>query len=412
VDPYDVVITLVGLTAVGAAVLPQLLKGRPLSAPVVYLAVGLVAFGPLLGVVEVPHPLDAPHLVERLAELAVIIALMGAGLKLDRVVGLREWASTWRLLAITMPLSILAAAALGYWALGLAPAGAVLLGAVIAPTDPVLAADVQVGGPGEGEETEVRFALTSEAGLNDGLAFPFTNAAIAMAVAGAAPAAWVGRWLAVDVVYKLAVGVIAGILIGRVLARIVFGLPERIRPADYTDGFVALAGTLLAYGLTELAGGYGFISVFVCGYVLRDHERHHEYHRHLHDFTEQMERILTIGLLILLGGAVAGGLLRPLGVADVVVGLALLLAVRPVAGMVGLAGFRARVAERGVIAFFGIRGIGSIYYLAHGLNEAPFADAERIWALVGFVVVASVLLHGITAGPVMRAIERPDQSGA
>lgn len=402
------IISIAGLTALAAAVLPPLLKGRPFSVPIVYLAVGVVAFGPLLRVAQVPHPLDAPHVVERLTELAVIIALMGAGLKLDRVVGWRAWASTWRLLAVTMPLSIVAAAVLGHWALGLAPAGAVLFGAAIAPTDPVLASDVQVGGPGEGEETEVRFALTSEAGLNDGLAFPFTNAAIAMAIAGAAPAGWFGRWLAVDVAYKIVVGVIAGIVIGRVLARVVFSLPARIRPADYTDGFVALAGTLLAYGLTELVSGYGFIAVFVCGLALRDHERHHEYHRHLHEFTEQMERILTIGLLVLLGGAVAGGLLRPLGTAEVVVGVALLLVVRPAAGLIGLVGSRARIAERGVIAFFGIRGIGSLYYLAHGLNEAAFADAERIWAMVGFVVVASVLLHGVAAGPVMRRVEGTD----
>jgi sodium/hydrogen antiporter len=405
VDPYDVTITIGGLVAVLAAVLPPLLRGRPLSVPVVYLAVGFVAFGPLVGVVRVPHPLDVPVVVERITELAVIIALMGAGLKIDRVVGLRRWASTWRLLAVTMPLTIVAVAVIGHWVVGLAPAAAMLLGAVIAPTDPVLAADVQVGGPGEGDDSEVRFALTSEAGLNDGLAFPFTNAAIAMAVAGAAPAAWVGRWLAVDVVYRIGVGVVAGILIGRLLAGVVFGLPHRARPADYTDGFLALAGTLVAYGLTEMVGGYGFLAVFVCAYVLRDHERNHEYHEHLHTFTEQMERILVIALLLTLGGAVASGLLRPLTVVDVVVVLSLILVVRPAAGMIGLVGSPAPLAHRWAIGFFGIRGIGSLYYLAYGLNHADFVDAERIWALVGLVVVGSVLLHGITAGPVMRRIE-------
>jgi sodium/hydrogen antiporter len=407
-DHYDVIITVGGLVAVGAAVLPPLLRGRALSVPVVYLAVGFIAFGPIVGVVTVPHPLEVPVIVERLTELAVIIALMGAGLRIDRVVGLRRWGSTWRLLAVTMPLTVIAVAAVGHWVVGLAPAGAVLLGAVLAPTDPVLAADVQVGGPGEGEETEVRFALTSEAGLNDGLAFPFTNAAIAMAVAGAAPAAWVGRWLAVDVAYKLAVGVVAGILLGRLLARVVFGLPESVRPADYTDGFVALAGTLLTYGLTELVGGYGFLAVFVCAYVLRDHERTHEYHEHLHAFSEQMERILVIALLLMLGGSVANGLLRPLTAVDVIAGISLIVLARPAAGMVGLVGSPIGHRERWVIGFFGIRGIGSLYYLAHGLNRADFADAERIWALVGFVVVASVILHGVTAGPVMRRLEPGD----
>jgi sodium/hydrogen antiporter len=201
---------------------------------------------------------------------------------------------------------------------------------------------------------------------------------------------------------------VAGILIGRLLARVVFGLPDRVRPADFTDGFVALAGTLVAYGFTELIGAYGFIAVFVCGVVLRDYERHHEYYEHMHAFVEQMERILTVGLLVLLGGAVAGGLLLPLTTTDVVAGVALLLLVRPVAGLLGLVGSPMPPAERGVVAFFGIRGIGSLYYLAHALNQADFADPERIWALVGFVVVASVALHGITAGPTMKRLERAD----
>lgn len=404
-DTYDVVITVVGVVAVAAAVLPAVLAGRAFSTPIVYLVVGLIAFGPTIGVVDVPHPLDVPVVAERLTELAVIVALMGAGLKLDRAIGWRRWGTTWRLLAVTMPLTIVGTALLGYWMVGLLPAGAVLLGAVVAPTDPVLASEVQVGGPGEEDEPEVRFALTSEAGLNDGLAFPFTNMAVAMAVAGAAPAGWIGKWLAIDVVFKIAVGVVAGIAIGRLLARVVFRLPERIRPADYTDGFVALAGTMLAYGATELVGGYGFLAVFVCGLVLRDYERHHEYHEHLHDFTEQVERILTIGLIVMLGGAVAGGLLQSLTTIDVLVGIGLVAVVRPLAGIAGLAGSRVSWRDRWAIAAFGIRGIGSFYYLAYALNQGTFADAERLWALCGFVVVLSIVVHGVAAGPVMRRIE-------
>src|SRR5690606_26473825 len=132
--------------------------------------------------------------------------LTGAGLKIDRRIGLKSWKTTWLLLAVTMPLTIIAVGLLGWWALGFAPATAMLFGAALAPTDPVLASDVQVGAPGSGENDEVRFALTSEAGLNDGLAFPFTNAAIAMA--GAAGLGWVGEWLLVDVVYKIASGVV------------------------------------------------------------------------------------------------------------------------------------------------------------------------------------------------------------
>ena len=170
------------------------------------LGLGFAAFALPLGL-ESPDPLEQGKLTERLTELAVIVALMGAGLKLDRPPGWRTWMSTWRLLAITMPLTIAAAAVLGWWVAGFVPATAMLLGAVIAPTDPVLATEVQVGAPGEGyeereagkhdpagAEVEVRFSLTSEAGLNDGLAFPFTYAAIAMAIAGPAPGNWIGCW--------------------------------------------------------------------------------------------------------------------------------------------------------------------------------------------------------------------------
>jgi NhaP-type Na+/H+ or K+/H+ antiporter len=115
--------------------------------------------------------------------LYVAAALMGAGLKLDRAFSWRKWGVTWRLLAVTMPLSIAAITLIGGLGLGLSWVAALLLGASLAPTDPVLAADVQVGPPKSGEEDEVRFGLTSEAGLNDGLAFPFVNLAIALGVA-------------------------------------------------------------------------------------------------------------------------------------------------------------------------------------------------------------------------------------
>src|SRR5688572_6072112 len=171
-----------------------------------------------------PDPLVHGELTEHLAEVCVIVALMGAGLKLDRPVGWRRWSSTWRLLAVAMPVTIAVMAGLGWWWAGLAPAAAVLLGSALAPTDPVLASDVQVGEPTEDEdsEDEVRFALTSEAGLNDALAFPFVYAAIAMTAKGTDPAGWLGRWLAVDVAYKLAAGVLLGLATGWLLGRLFF----------------------------------------------------------------------------------------------------------------------------------------------------------------------------------------------
>ena len=360
-------------------------------------------------------PLEFPEWAEYLTEVGVIVSLMGAGLKLDRHIGWTSWKSTWRLLAITMPVTIGATALLGWWMLGLAPAAALLLGAALAPTDPVLASDVQVGPPGAAledtenphdAEDEVRFALTSEAGLNDALAFPFTNAAVAMATAGAAPAAWIGGWLAFDVVYKLAIGLAAGLAIGWLLGKLVFGPRGDLQLARRGEGFVALAGTLVAYGLTELVGGYGFLAVFVAAVTLRRSEHEHDYHETLHEFAEQTERLLMIGLLLLLGGAIAGGVLAPLTAGAVVLIALVLLVVRPVSAWFALSPDCVTPPERATIAFFGIRGIGSLYYLAYALNHATFPEGDQLWAIVAAVVAASVVVHGLAVTPAMRRLDR------
>src|SRR5690349_4300799 len=148
-----------------------------------------------------------------------------------------------------MPLSILAMALIGGWLLGLSIGAALLLGAALAPTDPVLAADVQVGPPRAGEEDEVRFTLTAEAGLNDGLAFPFVNLALAMAVHGITPDAWISDWLAVDVAWKLGAGLVVGWIVGWALSWLTFHLPPQAKLAQTRDGFVALGVIFVAYGL-------------------------------------------------------------------------------------------------------------------------------------------------------------------
>jgi NhaP-type Na+/H+ or K+/H+ antiporter len=154
--------------------------------------------------------------------------------------------------------------------------------------------------------------------------------------------------------------------------------------------------------LTELAHGYGFLAVFVAALTLRHWERSHHYRGRLHEFAEQIERLFMMILLALFGGAIAGGLLGPLTWPAALVGLACLLLVRPLAGLAGLAGSGHRLTERAAISFFGIRGIGSFYYLAYAYNTAEFeADAEFLFAVVGFVVLASIVLHGITSTPVM-----------
>ena len=354
-----------------------------------------------------PEPIEYGVVTERATELVLIVALMGAGLKLDRPFGWSRWRATWRLLGITMILSIAGLTIAAVLVLKLDLATALLLGAVLAPTDPVLASDVQVGPPNSGEEDEVRFALTSEAGLNDGLAFPFVHLAVALVgLAALRPLDLAFEWLAVDVAWKLACGVGAGWLCGRVLGWLIFRIPNRAKLSRTGDGFVALGITCFTYGVTEWLHAYGFVAVFVAAISLRAVERRHEYHEKMHDFMEQMERLMMMVVLVLFGGALARGLLAEVDWRAILFAAAAILLVRPAAGLIGLIGFPASWRERGVVAFYGIRGVGSAYYLAYALNREAFPKPEYLWSVVGLVILLSILMHGATVTPVLRWLDR------
>lgn len=403
-----VLFALAGLSALVAALLPRLVHSLPISLPMAFLTGGvLLGFVPGLPTVD---PVEHSTATQHVTEIVVIISLMGAGLALDRPVGWRAWASTWRLIAVAMPLTIGLVALGAHLLAGLPLVAALLLGAVLAPTDPVLASDVQVGEPSdaEGTEDEVRFALTSEAGLNDGAAFPVVHLTIVLAVAGAA-AGWsdVGHWALEDVLLRGVVGVLGGLLIGKLLGALFFRstLPS-LRLADQAEGFTALAVTFLAYGLTELVHGYGFVAVFVAACTLRAAERAHGAHKVAHSFVEQIERMLTSWLLLLLGAALSDGLFAALTWQGALVGVLLIVVIRPLVGWASLLGTHGGNRERLVIGIFGVRGIGSLFYLAYALaQEEGLFPAEPLWAIVGFTIALSVVLHGITATPLVRRLD-------
>lgn len=346
-----------GIALLVGAVLPRLLRRYAVSAPIAFVGAGL-----LLGLfVDQSRlsPIAEPELTERLAELTILVALMGVGLAIDRPIGWKRWKVTWRLLLVAMPACIAAIAGVG-WLVGLAPATALLVGAVLAPTDPVLASDVQVQGPttGEGaepeEDDEVRFALTSEAGLNDGLAFPFIYAAVFATTKGAV-GNWALEWFAWDLIGKTVIGVVVGVAAGWVLGKMAFSAQSpTFRLADSREPVLALAMTLGVYGLAEVLQGYGFVAVFVGALTLRASERNHNFHEDLHGFIEQVEHILTWGILLLLGVAVTGGLLKPLTWAGAAIGLLLVLVIRPLTAWISLAGTPMRRSERWVTAAFGV----------------------------------------------------------
>lgn len=395
-----------GLLILLVAWLPLVLKRAPLSLPIVCVIVGaVIALWPPIGRL-IPDPLETPMLAEKAAELVVIVSLMGAGLKLSRPLGWRSWMLTWRLLVITMTLSIVIFAVLGNVLLGFGWATALLLAAVLAPTDPVLASDVQIENPKSDQDDEARFALTSEAGLNDSAAFPIVHLAIALATAGLSGATLAG-WAVDSVAIRITVGIVAGIACGYCLGWVIYRVPGKTGLARTGDGFVALGGTLATYGATELLHGYGFLAVFVAGLTLRKMSREHDFNQDLHDFTDELERLLTMVLLVGFGAMLTGAqLLASLGWRDVVFAVVALLLVRPISGWIALIGSGRPRGERAVIAIFGIRGLGSIYYLAYGLNHAGFEMPARLWGIVGLVVLLSILIHGVTVTPAMRRLDR------
>jgi len=403
-DAYAVGLTGIGLLIALVAWLPLALRSVPLSLPIVCILVGGLAY--LAPYVEVdPSPQAHPYITERMTEFVVIVALMGAGLKIDRRFSFKGWAIAWRLLLITMPLSILATIFIATGILGLSTVSALLLAASLSPTDPVLAADIQVGAPLEGGEDAVRFALTAEAGLNDGFAFPFVHLAIIISIATATGEPWLLHWLSLNVLWETIAGVACGWLVGRVFGWATFKMPGDTL-AKTGDGLVAIAATFASYGLSEMIHCYGFFAVFITALTLRNSHRDHEFQRDMHDITEQVERIAMMLLLLAFGGAIVRGLLSEVSWIDVAAVALILLAVRPITGLLAMIGSRASLTERLTIAFFGIRGVGSFYYLAYGLNHGKFEDPDRLWLILSLTVLISIMLHGLTVTPIMRRIDK------
>lgn len=383
---------------------PIVLKKLPLSLPIVCVTVGFILFSFAPFSSWAPHPDKTPTLVERAAELIVIVSLMGGGLKIERAVAWKSWNVTWRLLGIAMPLTILLVMLLGHHLLGLGLATALLLAGSLAPTDPVLAGDVQIEHDENEEEAEAKFALTSEAGLNDALAFPFIHLAIAIAAAGSLSGAVLADWVLTDVLWKLGAGLIVGMALGWLVGLIIYRLPSSTRLSKTGDGFIALGATLVVYTATEFAHGYGFLAVFVAGLMIRRSAQGHDFNKRLHDFADESERLLMMLLLLLFGGMLAAGLLKDIGWEEAAFAAIMLLIIRPLAGWISLIGVERPKLELAIISFFGIRGLGSVYYLSYGFNHATFETEYSLWGTLGLIISASILMHGVLVTPALRRL--------
>lgn len=382
------------------------------STSVVYLLFGIA----VAVVVEVAgvrwlDPVRDAAVLEHASELAVIVALFGTGLALERRIGWRSWSSSWRLLGIVMPLSILGLALWAHLAMGLSAAAAIVLAAALAPTDPVLAGAVGVGPPGEEDDDGPRFALTSEAGLNDGLAFPFVMLGLLVASSDGLGRG-LGAWLLADVVWAIGVGLLVGAAVGLGLGRLYRRWRDTERVRITADPWMAVAAVLAVYGLTEFLDAYGFIAAFAAGVAFNHTEGLRAGHRgedvevdrRIHRGATVAEHVAELALMLLVGSMLSFAGLGLPGAAGWAAVALLLLVLRPVTTMIAFARSGMPVAERRFVAWFGVRGIGSLYYatFAAGTGVLTTGESRKILWTVLLAIAASVLLHGTSAERVLR----------
>jgi NhaP-type Na+/H+ or K+/H+ antiporter len=435
--------TTAGVLLVGIVLASMLLRRLPISTAIIYLGVGLLLGPSALGLLSWDAVSEA-EILKYISEVAVIVSLFTVGLKWRTPLTAEFWSLPVRLATVAMVLTICAVTLIGTTLLGLPLGAAVLLGAVLAPTDPVLASEVQVRS--STDRDTVRYALSGEAGLNDGLAFPFVM--LGLGLLGLHPDEDAGLfklwangefglwgWLGWDLLWAVGVGLAVGALTGSMVGRLALYLHRRRHDVFALHEFLVLGLIALSYGLAQLVYGYGFLAVFAAGYALRrielratgyapeptelppegldkeveeggDKEPEQAAQRMataLMTFNDQLERILEAAVVVLLGAVLTTEFW-----ASEVIWLAplLFLAVRPLAVVVGLLGKGTSYSQKALMAWFGIRGIGSIYYLTYALGYGVSSQlADRLTALVLSLVALSIVVHGVSVTPLMKRYE-------
>lgn len=409
-DTYVLILFVIGLLLLLVTLGSGWIERLPLSYALIYLVVGIFLGQYGVGLIKL-RP-DAEFL-QRLTEFVVIVSVFSCGLKMNRPLTLKAWRSPIRLLGLLMPIAILLIALIDRWFLGMGWGAAILLGAILAPTDPVLASEVQL--THVDDRDELRFALTSEGGLNDALAFPFVYFGI-YALKDDNWSNWLKNWVVVDVIWAIAAGVVMGI----VVAKSINWLDRRLqskRPAeDILKDFLTVSTILLTYSLTELINGYGFVAVFVAGLVLhnsyqresrRDNAASRAKHLSQLGFIEQIEKLLEIVTILIVGSTL---LIEPMvkyaGQSLLIAGL-LFLVIRPLCVWLSMIGSRVPTTTLWLMSWFGIRGVGSVYYLTYAMGEGLKGEtAEQIAWITLTTIVFSVILHGISATPLMKWYEQ------
>lgn len=355
-DLYALGLVLVGVVVLVGAMAMSHQDERAFSAPVVYVVLGAIAALGLSALDVRPLSPEGDHvLLKRLTELALIVAVFSAGLTIERHVGRRSWISIATLLIVVMPLSILAIAAFGVWVMGLSMGAALLLGAVLAPTDPVLAGAVGLSGAGGAVYGEPRLSLHTEAGFNDGLASPFV--VLGLFVAGSGGTDWIGQWVLADLIYAAGFALLLGAAGGTSAAFALTRARSRGLLSPQLDGFVAIGFALLLYGVTEALGAYGLLAVFAAGFTFRRYEYEHEIHAAMHRGTEAAGTTLVLLVLLMLGSMLTVSGLSAPGVAGWLLAPLLLLVIRPALVLATTNPRFMSLRSRVFLGFFGVRGV-------------------------------------------------------
>lgn len=445
------------MSAIGALLLFMALTSAqvqrlPVSTSFIYLLVG-VTLGPAgVGLLRIDLA-EERRWFEVLTQTALIVSLFVGGLRLRLPLNHSAWVPALRLAGPVMIASIAGAALFGHLVLGFAPLLALLIGATLAPTDPVLASAVAVNDAEDHDR--VRFALSGEAGLNDGMAFPFVFLALEGMERAGEPGLWIGTWAASRLLWAVPAGLFVGYLLGVTVGRFAIRLRSQQGETGAPSDFLALALIALAYVAAERLHAWGFLAAFAAGVGLRHAELRvvrespaRAVNRRVTamfarrrarssvmpppaetlvspsldadtmrepalaagvlisetlTFGDTMERMLEV-LLVVLVGIMLVDVWTWSGVALAAV---LFLVVRPAATRLLLHRTHTTGAQRNLLGWFGLRGIGSLYYLSYALSHGVGgADGRTLIGVVITVVACSIVVHGISVTPVLRYYER------
>ena len=410
--PYIIAFAYLGFAATLIAFMPIYTKKLKITYIIPLLLLGMILY--LSGApLPWPNPAWEFETGKIVAEVIVIISLMTAGLKIGTTYTWKDWKKPLSLIAITMPLCMIAIFLVAYYILHLNGPVSLLLAAVLAPTDPVLASDIQLEEHQDEKKrnTGLRYTLTGEAGINDGFAFPFVFLAILWSQTTSFSDIDLGHFVWYYIIYKLAVGALIGAIIGFIYSYFIHKHDEQ-NTSIILGGFIAVALTFFSYGIAEVAHTYGFISVFTTGIFIQFYQANRAEDRvesKMLEFVEETEKMLVVLWAIFFGGSLLSGILTYTDWKGILFSLAIVLVLRPVFGYIAMLTTNFSTAKKWAISFFGVRGIGSFFYLSFALLNGNFQDFTQLFGIVSYVVLFSIIIHGFTS---LRVIEYFNNQGS